>query len=496
MTAAAAGTTPRTTSFGLPGGALIAGEWQTGGLTFAVTDPHDGTPVGWVARNDAADVDAAVRAAARAAAEPWPLWQRREALDEAARLVRDELPWLAGIISAEGSKTIGEAEQEVRRCAETLRLSAAAGPVLRGEVLEFDDSDRGAGKRGWFVRAPLGVVAAITPFNDPLNLVAHKVGPALVAGNGVVVKPADTTPHSALALAELLLRAGVPPARIGVVCGAAATGHALVTHAGVDVVSFTGGPATAARIAAVAGPKKLLMELGGNNPVIVCGDADVEAAADAIVRGAFGCAGQNCLSVQRVYADASIHDALLTRVTAGTRALKVGPKTDRTTDVGPMISEAEAARVEAWVDAALAGGARAHTGARRSGAYYHPTVLTGVPADADVLVREVFGPVVTVVRVESAAAAVAAANSAQALHAGVFTGGLDEALSIADRLQAGAVVVNGTSDLRIDSMPFGGFKSSGIGREGVRFAVAAMSEPRCTIIAGGPQHQSTVNRTQ
>ncbi len=205
------------------------------------------------------------------------------------------------------------------------------------------------------------------------------------------------------------------------------------------------------------------MELGGNNPVIVCGTAGLDAAADAIVRGAFGCAGQNCLSVQRVYAEESIHDGLLARITAGARALKVGPKTDRTTDVGPMISEAEAARVEAWVGAALAGGARAHTGARRDGAYYHPTVLTDVPPDADVLVREVFGPVVTVVPVESAAAAVAAANSAQAMQAGVFTGVLDEALSTADRLHAGAVVVNGTSDVRIDSMPFGGSRVRGSG---------------------------------
>jgi glyceraldehyde-3-phosphate dehydrogenase (NADP+) len=483
-----------TASFGLPGGALIAGAWQTGGLTFEVADPHDGASVGWVARNGAADVGAAVGAAARAVAEPWPLWRRREALEEAARLVRDEGPRLAGIIHVEGSKTIVEAEQEVRRCTETLRLSAAASGVLRGEVLEFADTERGGGKRGWFVREPLGVVAAITPFNDPLNLVAHKVGPALLAGNAVVVKPAEATPHSALALAEILLRAGVPATRIAVVCGDGETGNALVTHGGVDAISFTGGPRTAARIAAAAGPKKLLMELGGNNPVIVCGTAHLDAAADAIVRGAFGCAGQNCLSVQRVYAHAAIHAELLARITAGTRALKVGPKTDRTTVVGPMISAAEAARVETWVGAALARGARAHTGARRGGAYYHPTVLTDVPPDAEVLVREVFGPVVTVLPVESTEDAIAAANSTdQALQAGVFTGELDEALSIADRVHAGAVVVNGTSDVRIDSMPFGGFKSSGIGREGVRFAVEEMSAPKSTIIVPMP-HWSTADR--
>lgn len=482
---------------GLPGGALIAGQWQREGLTLPVHDPHDGTVVASVADNDAAVVHSAVTAVAEAVAEPalagsetWPLWQRRETLEGASRLVAEHTDRIARIINAESGKTLSDARREVGRCVETLRLCAAATGVLRGETLEFDDSARGQGHRGWFARRPIGVVAAITPFNDPLNLVAHKIGPALLAGNGVVLKPAQTTPLSALALVDLLLTAGVPVRRIAVVCGGAATGAALVAHPGVDLISFTGGPATAARIAADAGPKKLLMELGGNNPTIVRADADLDAAAAALVDGAFGCAGQNCLSVQRIYAHESIYAPLLERIVAVTRKLRVGSAVDRDGDIGPMITEAEAARVQAWVDRAVAAGAVLHAGGRRSGAFHEPTVLTDVPGDAEVLTHEIFGPVVTLAPYRTDDEAVAAANaSAYALQAGVFTAAIDDALDIADRLLAGAVVINGTSDLRIDAMPFGGFKGSGIGREGVRFAVEAMSEPKCTII-----HRRTVTR--
>lgn len=496
MTAQAKATeTPSPDAFGLPGGALIAGQWQREGLTLAVHDPHDGTVIAAVADNDAAEVHAAVTAVAAAISdsatprsEPWPVWRRREALAQAARLVVENTERLAAIINAESGKTLSDARREVSRCAETLSLCGAATGVLRGEVLEFDDSARGQGHRGWFVRRPIGVVAAITPFNDPLNLVAHKIGPALLAGNGVVLKPAQTTPLSALALVDLLLAAGVPAERIAVVCGAAATGAALATHPDVDLISFTGGPVTAARITANAGPKKLLMELGGNNPTIVRADADLEVAAAALVDGAFGCAGQNCLSVQRIYAHEAIYAELLERVVAATLRLRMGSAAERDADIGPMITEAEAARVQAWVDRAVAAGAVLHTGGQRNGAFHHPTVLTGVPADAEVLTQEIFGPVVILAPYRTDDEAVAAANdTAYALQAGVFTGVLDDALDLADRLHAGAVVINGTSDLRIDSMPFGGFKGSGIGREGVRFAVEAMSEPKCTII-----HRRTV----
>jgi glyceraldehyde-3-phosphate dehydrogenase (NADP+) len=383
-------------AFGLPGGALIAGQWQREGLTLAVHDPHDGAVVGAVADNHAPQVNTAVDAvsAGITTGPDWPLWQRREALEQAARLVAEHTDRLTTIINAESGKTLGDARREVGHCAETLRLCAAAGSELRGETLEFDDSARSLRHRGWFTRRPIGVVAAITPFNDPLNLVAHKIGPALLAGNGVVLKPAEVTPFSALALVDLLLAAGVSTARIAVVCGGAATGAALIAHPDVDLISFTGGPATAARIAAHAGPKKLLMELGGNNPTIVRADADIDMAAAALTDGAFGSAGQNCLSVQRIYAHEAIYSALVERVVTATRRLTVGSATDRDADIGPMITEVEADRVQAWVDRAAARGAVVHTGGHHSGAFFHPTVLSDVPVDAEVLVREIFGPVV------------------------------------------------------------------------------------------------------
>jgi glyceraldehyde-3-phosphate dehydrogenase (NADP+) len=304
-----------------------------------------------------------------------------------------------------------------------------------------------------------------------------------MAGNGVVIKPSGHTPYTALALLELLLRAGLPARRVAVVCGGAATGQALVTDPRIALVSFTGGPATAARITAAAGPRKMLMELGGNNPTIVCADADLSTAAQAIVAGAFGVAGQNCLSVQRVYAHASAYPELVRLVARDTRKLTVGSKRDRGTDVGPLVDESAARRVEDCVDEALAGGACLHVGGTRLGAYYAPTVLTDVRPGARVLTEEIFGPVVTIASYDDLTDAVSAANDSDyALQAGLFTGNVTDAFATVAKLTCGAVVVNGSSDLRLDSMPFGGFKSSGIGREGVRYALEAMTEPKTTIV--------------
>jgi glyceraldehyde-3-phosphate dehydrogenase (NADP+) len=314
-------------------------------------------------------------------------------------------------------------------------------------------------------------------------LVAHKLGPALIAGNGVVLKPSDHTPLTALALVELLLSAGVPARRVAVICGRAQAGQALVTDKRIALVSFTGGPTTAAKITAAAGPRKMLMELGGNNPTIVCPDALLSVAVDAVVDGAFGVAGQNCLSVQRVYVHTSVYEEFLRETVDKTSRLRVGSKHLPDTDIGPLISENEARRVEDWVGKAVADGAVVHTGGTRRGAFYEPTVLTGAAEGAHVLTAEVFGPVVTIIPFEDLPSAIAAANDSEyAFQAGVFTQSVETAFAVSSRLVAGAVVVNGTSDVRVDSMPFGGFKSSGIGREGVQFAVEAMTEPKNTII--------------
>jgi glyceraldehyde-3-phosphate dehydrogenase (NADP+) len=468
----------------LPGGAFFEGQWQTADMVLEIRDPEDGLLLGRVCSSSPQDVRRAVAHIHRhLRGAEWPLRSRRQALEAAAQLLADQSGRFARIIAAESSKTIIEAEREVRRCIETLRLSAAASGELTGETLGFEDSMAGAGKIGWYSRKPVGIVAAITPFNDPLNLVAHKLGPALIGGNGVVLKPSGRTPLTGLAFVQLLLEAGVPSGRIAAIVSGPGVSEALVGDDQVDLISFTGGPQTADRIAATAGAKKILSELGGNNATIVCSDADAVQASDAIVAGAFGVAGQNCLSVQRVYVHISLFEEVLERVTRGTKALRTGPKLDRSTDVGPLISEAEARRVEEWVEEAQAAGARIHAGGKRRNAYYEPTVLTDVPAECRVIREEVFGPVVSITPFISIADAVHAANSSDyGLQAGVFTQSIDRALAIAEKLHVGAVVINETSDVRIDSMPFGGFKKSGVGREGVRYAVREMTEPKSTIV--------------
>jgi glyceraldehyde-3-phosphate dehydrogenase (NADP+) len=490
MTAAAVPIAPAT-AIGPPGGAFIAGQWQTTELAMAVHDPENGQLVGQVARSSRADVHRAATALRHGLSRDWPLHRRRAALTEASARLAAQAERFAPLISTEGCKTVVEAEREVARAVETLRLSGECADALTGETLPLDNTDRGGGRIGWFVRAPVGIVAAITPFNDPLNLVAHKLGPALLAGNGVILKPHEATPLTALALAEVLLEAGVPGDRLAVVCGEAETGGHVVTHPEVDLISFTGGPATAARISAMAGPRRLLMELGGNNPTLVCADADPAAAAAAIVGGAFGAAGQNCLSVQRVYIARELFDLVSAAVVAKTRALVVGSKQSRRTQVGPMINEGEARRVEEWVADAVARGAQVLAGGTRNGAFHAPTVLGNVPGDARIAVGEVFGPVVCLFAFDTVEDAISRANSAQALHAGVFTRDVATALRISERLVAGAVLVNDTSDFRIDAMPFGGFGRAGIGREGIKHAIAAMTESKSFIVNNISGHEET-----
>jgi glyceraldehyde-3-phosphate dehydrogenase (NADP+) len=480
----------------VPGGALIAGSWRTSDLTLPVTDPEDGSLIGFVADATPADVTEAVESVADSVVtDEWPLWARSAALHRAADLLSGSGAQFGELIASEGVKTITEARREVDRCVETLRQSAEAASVLTGETIPLAATSRGQDKLGWFTREPVGVVAALTSFNDPLNLVAHKVGPALIGGNGVVVKPSAYTPFTALAFAEVLLEAGVPARRIAVIPGGAIAGEALVADKRVDLVSFTGGTKTAARITATAGPRKMLMELGGNNPTIVCADADLHSAVNEVVDGAFGVAGQNCLSVQRVYVHASRYQEFLEASIEATQGLTVGSKRDSDTDIGPLITEDEARRVERWVAEATAQGAIVRTGGTRKGTYYQATVLTDVKEGSRVLTEEVFGPVVTIMRFNRLEDAIRAANASDyALQAGVFTQSVDTAFRVAEKLVAGAVIVNGTSDFRVDSMPFGGFKGSGIGREGVRFAVEAMTEPKNVIVSLSPT-SARISRT-
>jgi len=466
----------------------VEGQWTSGPWTLDVTDPETGKVVDVVSEAGAADADRAVAYLAREYPRAgWPLWARREALATAARLVVDKAPELAAVISEESSKTIREARSEVKRAAETLRLSAEAASALEGRTVPFDNSERGAGWVGWYSREPVGIVAAITPYNDPLNLVAHKLGPALLAGNAVVLKPSELTPLSAFALAGILLEAGVPGSHLAVLTGLEAA-RALVADDRVDVVSFTGGRRTADKIAGHGRARKLLMELGGNNALIACADADPAEVATAIVDGAFGVAGQNCLSVQRALIAGPLYDEVLDRVVTLASALRVGAKSDPATDLGPMITEEAAIEVSRSVTAAVADGAHLRTGGRREGAFVTPAVLSDVPHDSGLWRHEVFGPVVMIEPWDEVASAIDAANDVDTgLQAGVFTRNIDQALEIAERLRVGAVLINSSSDFRIDAMPFGGFKTSGIGREGITSAIESLTEPKVVAIRRTPR---------
>lgn len=461
---------------------LIDGQWVGASETIPVHDPYSGEVVDTVPRGTAADVERAVAAALEGYRENRHLssGERSFILRRAADLLDARKEEFAVVIAREGSKTIREARKEVYRCTQTLRVSGEEATRILGETIAFDQQKGSENRRGYFYRFPIGVIGAITPFNDPLNLVAHKVGPALAAGNGVVVKPATVTPLSALKLAELLLEAGLPSRALNVVTGPGGeVGEALVTDPRVRMISFTGGVEAGLRVTRKAGLKKIGMELGSNSPVIVLEDCDLDAAVESCVSGAFWAAGQNCIGVQRLYVHEGVFEAFREAFVARTLRYKVGPKLEEDCDMGPLITEAEARRMEEWVEEAVAAGARVECGHRREGAVYWPTVLTGVPEGVKVDCEEIFGPVVSLYPIRDLEEGIRRSNAVDfGLHAAVFTGSLASAFQAVEGLEAGGVMVNDSTDYRMDSMPFGGVKSSGLGREGIRFALQEMTEPK------------------
>jgi len=459
---------------------LIGGAWVGRGETIDVRNPFDGRLVDTVPRGCAGDIEDAVTAAAQAAGEPWPAHARYDVLTRAAARIEADLEGYARTIALEGSKTIREARREPVRCVTILRLAAEEGRRLAGETLPFDSRTGSENRVGYYFRFPVGVVGAITPFNDPLAMACHKVGPALAGGNAVVLKPGTATPLSALRLAHDLMEAGLPPGRLNVVTGRGEElGDAIVTNPRVRLVTFTGGIETGLRITRTAGVKKLCMELGSNSPVLVMPDADLGRAVPAIAAGAFAQAGQNCLGVQRVYLLSDVYDAFRERFVAHVRTLEAGSSMDEATDVCAMITTGQAERVESWIREAERGGARVLTGGRREGALLWPTVLESVPEGARLDCDEAYGPVVSLYRVGTLGEAIARANKVDyGLHAAIFTENLRAAFEAIRGLHVGGVMVNDSTDYRLDVMPFGGTKLSGIGREGIRFALQEMTETR------------------
>jgi len=466
---------------------LLAGEWVERDAVLEVLDPDDESVIDTVPQATTDDMERALAAAERGAAlaRTLPTHRRMAVLAEASQRLEREQEAFARLIAREGIKTIREARNEANRAVDTLRLSAEEARRLQGETLAFDQRPGSEGRFGYYVPEPVGIVAAITPFNDPLNLVAHKVGPALAAGNAVVVKPDSKTPLSALKLGALLLESGLSPDLLQVVTGrGSVVGDALVRDPRVRVVSFTGGKETGEAIVRAGGLKRYSMELGSNAPTIVMEDADLDRALPAILSGAFWAAGQNCLHVQRLLVQDAVYDEVRDRMVSGAASLRTGRKLDGATDMGPVIDTVNAERIAGMVEEARTAGARLLIGGGHEGTHFEPTLLEDVPPYSRLALDEVYGPVTILRRFRDLDEAVRVANDVDyGLQAAVFTRDLDTAHRAVSALHYGGVMVNDSTDYRIDAMPFGGVKGSGLGREGVRYAVQEMTELKLASFA-------------
>ena len=468
----------------------IDGEAVTTDAWMEVRAPYDGALIAEVPRCDAQHVDRAVAAARRVMLdEPLAAWRRAEILDRAAEVLStDEVHEdLARTIAMESAKPLTTARGEVDRAVSTLRFSVAECRRLVGEMLPLDASQAGEGRLGFSLRVPVGVIGAITPFNFPLNLVVHKIGPAIAAGCAVVLKPAHQTPLSGLKLAELLHdRCGLPPAWLSTVTGAGSeVGAALVDHDDVAMITFTGSPEVGWGIRASAPRKRVSLELGNNAPVIVQPDAELDLAANKIAAAGFTHAGQSCISVQRVLVHESVASDLTDRLARAVEALVVGDPMDPATQVSSVIDVDNRKRIEGWIDEAAADGATVTCGGKvNTDGVLLPTVLTDVDLDAKVCREEIFGPVVTVNSYATIDEAFAIANDTKyGLHAGIFTTDLDIARRAISTLDFGGVIVNDVPTWRADQMPYGGLRDSGNTREGPAYAVQEMTELRSVVLS-------------
>ncbi|MDX6633096.1 MAG: hypothetical protein QOG26_1101 [Solirubrobacterales bacterium] len=468
---------------------IVAGERVETGEWNEVRSPYDGAVVGRVPVGDAALVDRAVKAARKAfEAGGLPQHERAAILVRAAALVAEREDELALTIAAEAGKPIKTARVEAQRCVSTLSFSAVEARKLTGETVPMEASSAGEGKLGLVMRVPYGVVGAISPCNFPLNLVGHKLGPALAAGNAIVLKPAGQTPISAIKLGEILLEAGLPEGWLHIVAGPGSeVGNAIVEHELTAAITFTGSAPVGWDIRARAARKKVNLELGSTAPLIVNDDGDWEAAVEKAQIHAFSHAGQSCISIQRILVHRSIADRFAERLAAKVEQLVVGDPLDSETDVGPLISAKDRDRVKEWVDEAAAGGAEILCGGELvdEDRCLAPTVIRNPDRDAKVWCEEIFGPVATINSFDSFDEAIEMANDAHfGLQAGVFTRDIGRAIEAARRLEFGGVLVNEVPTFRADQMPYGGVKDSGNTREGPAYAVRELTEERLVSFQG------------
>ena len=467
---------------------FVAGKWTEGREQLEVRNPFDATVIDTVPKASAQDVEQALAAAVEGARlmRATNGYDRAVVLRRAAELVGKQAERLGRLISTEEGKTLAEGVFEVSRARETIELSAEEAKRLSGEVLPLDGAPGGAGKLGFTLRVPCGVVVAITPFNFPLNLVAHKVAPALAAGNAVVLKPASDTPLSALALVEILLEAGLPPLAISCITGSGGSiGKQICADPRVRKISFTGSRDVGEQICQLAGLKRVTMELGSNSPIIVMNDADLAKVADATVATGYSNAGQVCISTQRVIALNGVYDDLLGALKPKVEAITFGNQLDEKTKMGPMVRESDAARVESWIHEAVAGGAKLVTGGGRRGALVEPTLVADVSQQMRISCEELFGPAVAMTRANSIDEAIRIANdSPYGLAAGIFTENIGWAMRFAREVDSGNLHINWGPQWRADLMPYGGLKESGFGKEGPKYAIHEMTELKTVVVHG------------
>ncbi len=463
----------------------LNGSWVDRDEKMPVRNPFDQSELDTVPRGTAADINTAVTSAVRGAAvmAKMPAYERYMILRRTADLMAERAEDLAQTITKEEGKVIAEGRGEVQRAIQTITLSSEEAKRLHGETVPLDGAPGITSQFGFTIRVPVGVVAAIAPFNFPLNLVCHKVGPALAAGNAVVLKPAGDTPLSGLKLTEILLDAGLPEEAIQTVTGSGAEiGDALTGDPRVRKITFTGSMEVGDQICRNAGIKKVTMELGSNSPLIVMSDADIEKVAAATVASGFANAGQVCISTQRVFADRDVYADFLDALVAPTNAFIAGNPLDETIKMGPMIRESDAARVHEWIAEAVGQGARVVAGGDREGTLHAPTVVADVQADMRVSREELFGPAVAVSAFSNIDEAIAMANDSRfGLSAGIFTQNVDWAMRFAREVQSGNLHINSSPQWRADLMPYGGLKDSGMGKEGPGYAVQEMTELKMVV---------------
>ena len=467
---------------------LVDGEWVTTAQTAKVVNPHTGEVVARVAQATATEMERAIAAASRCFKEVsrWPRYRRAQLLMGLVDRLRQAREEVAHLIVAEAGKPLQYATDEVDRAISTFTFAAEEAKRLGGEMVPMDAASAGEGYVAMTARVPVGPVAAISPFNFPLNLAAHKVAPALAVGAPVVLKPPPQAPLTALRLGQLLQEAGAPPGLINVLPSPVEVAEQLVADDRIAMLSFTGSARVGWMLKSKAGKKRVLLELGGNAAGIVHEDADLDWAATRLAVSAFAYAGQVCISAQRLFVHQPVYDRFMERFTAAVKQLPVGDPADPRTVVGPMIDQAAADRVESWVKEAVSHGATTVLPGARRGNLLSPIILAGVDPRMKISCEEVFGPVVIVTPYASFQDAVDMANaSVYGLQAGVFTQRVDQVFRAFAGLEVGGVIINDYPMFRVDQMPYGGTKESGLGREGVRYAMDAMTEPRLMVVRLG-----------